>query len=310
MHPLLLRTKARIRNATKPIGEAVVGALTIGLLRTTRYFDPVKTADLFGRIASLIGPMTREQKIGRANLTAAFPEKSPEEIERILAGVWDNLGRLGAEFAHLDHIWEHDPAHPMDGRIEIEPRTHELFAKLRLDGKPALIFAGHLGNWELPALAAVEHGLDSAILYRRPNIASADRIINEIRAVKMGMLIPAGRDAPLRLGEALQNGQHVAMLVDQYLTNGVEVTFFGRKTKANPMLARLLRQVECPIHGVRIIRLPGHRFRGEISEEVPPVRDASGQIDVQGTMQAITSVVEGWIREYPDQWLWLHRRWR
>ena len=90
----------------------------------------------------------------------------------------------------------------------------------------------------------------------------------------MGTLIPAGRDAPLKLAEALQKGQHVAMLVDQYLTNGVEVTFFGRKTKANPMLARLLRQIECPIHGVRIIRLPGHRFRAELSEEVKPVRDA------------------------------------
>jgi KDO2-lipid IV(A) lauroyltransferase len=310
MHPLLLRAKARIRDATKPIGEAAVGALTIGLLRVTRYFDPIKTADLFGRIARLIGPLTREQKIGRANLTLAFPEKSPEEIERILAGVWDNLGRLGAEFAHLDHIWEHDPAHPEDSRIEIQPRTHELFAQLRLDGKPALIFTGHLGNWEMPAVAAVEHGLDAAILFRRPNSASANRIIEELRGGKMGTLIPAGRDAPLKLADALQKGQHVAILVDQYFTNGVEVTFFGRKTRANPTLARLLRQIECPIHGVRIIRLPGHRFRAELSEEVPPVRDASGQIDVQGTMQAITSVVEGWIREYPDQWLWLHRRWR
>ncbi len=106
--------------------------------------------------------MTREQRIGRANLTAAFPEKSPEEIETILAGVWDNLGRLGAEFAHLDHVWEHDPAHPENSRIEIVPRTHELFAQLRLDGKPALIFASHLGNWELPAVAAVAHGLDAA----------------------------------------------------------------------------------------------------------------------------------------------------
>jgi KDO2-lipid IV(A) lauroyltransferase len=310
MHPLLLRTKARLRDATKPLGEAAVGALTIALLRTTRYFDPIKTANLFGRILRTIGPLTREQKIGRANLTAAFPEKSPEEIETILAGVWDNLGRLGAEFAHLDHVWEHDPAHPEDSRIEIQPRTHELFAQLRLDGKPALIFASHLGNWELPAVAAVAHGLDATILFRRPNSQQANRIIEETRAVKMGTLIPAGRDAPLRLAEALQNGQHVAMLVDQYLTNGVEVTFFGRKTKANPMLARLLRQVECPIHGVRIIRLPGHRFRAELSEEVTPVRDASGQIDIQRTMQAITSVVEGWIREYPDQWLWLHRRWR
>ena len=310
MSRLLLRTKARIRDAAKPLGQAAVGALTIGLLRATRYFDPNKTADLFGRILRLIGPMTREQRIGRANLTAAFPEKSPQEIETVLAGVWDNLGRIGAEFAHLDHIWDYDPDRPEKSRIEFSARSEELFDQIRDDGKPALIFACHLGNWELPALAAVAHGLDAAILYRRPNIASADRIIQEMRSVKMGTLIPAGRDAPLRLAEALQNGQHVAMLVDQYLTNGVEVTFFGRKTRANPMLARLLRQVECPIHGVRIIRLPGHRFRAELSEEVKPVRDAAGQIDIQGTMQAITSVVEGWIREYPDQWLWLHRRWR
>jgi KDO2-lipid IV(A) lauroyltransferase len=308
--PMKLITKARLRDATKPLGQAAVGALTVGMLRTARYFDPIKTADLFGRIARSIGPMTREQKIGRANLTAAFPEKSAEEIETILAGVWDNLGRLGAEFAHLDHIWEHDPAFPERSRIELGPRSHELFAQLRLDGKPALIFASHLGNWELPAVAAAAHGLDAAILFRRPNSASANRIIEEIRAVKMGTLIPAGRDAPLRMAEALRKGQHVAILVDQYFTNGVEVTFFGRKTKANPTLARLLRQIECPIHGVRIIRLPGHRFRGEISEEVKPVRDASGQIDIQGTMQAVTSVIEGWIREYPDQWLWLHRRWR
>jgi len=310
MHPLLARTKARLRHATKPLGEAAVGALTIGLLRTTRYFDPDKTVNLFARIAGLIGPKLREQRIGRANLTAAFPEKSPEEIETILAGVWDNLGRVGAEFAHMDHIWDHDEAHPDAGRTELSRRTHELFHQLRLDGKPALIFASHLANWEMPALAAVAHGLDCAILYRRPNIASADRIIQEMRQVKMGTLIPAGRDAPLRLAEALQKGQHVAMLVDQYLTGGVEVTFFGRKTRANPMLARLLRQVECPVHGVRIIRLPGHRFRAELTEEVKPVRDEHGKIDVQGTTQAITSVVEGWIREYPEQWLWLHRRWR
>jgi KDO2-lipid IV(A) lauroyltransferase len=310
MHPLLLRTRARIRSAGKWLGGATVGALTIAMLRTTRYFDPVKTANLFARITCLIGPLLPEQRIGRANLVAAFPEKSPKEIETILAGVWDNLGRVGAEFAHIDHIWDYDPAHPADSRIEIAPRTHELFARLKEDGKPALIFASHLGNWEFPALAGPAHGVDSAVLYRRPNSAAADRIINEMRRVNMGTLIPAGRDAPYRLAEALQQGKHVGMLVDQYLTGGVEVTFFGRKTKANPMLARLRRHVDCPIHGARIVRLPNNRFRAEISEEVQPVRDASGEIDIQGTTQAITSVVEGWIREYPDQWLWLHRRWR
>src|SRR3954469_25788311 len=114
MRRLLLRTKAGIRDAAKPLGDAAIGALTTGLLRTTRYFDTIKTANLFGGISRFIVPRLREDKVGRANLTAAFPEKSPEEIETILAGVWDNLGRVGAEFAHLDHIWEHDPAHPED----------------------------------------------------------------------------------------------------------------------------------------------------------------------------------------------------
>jgi KDO2-lipid IV(A) lauroyltransferase len=281
------------------------------MLRTTRYFDPDKTARFFGRATRFIGRRLREDRIGRANLKAAFPEKSPEEIESILEGVWDNLGRIGAEFAHLDHIWDYDAAHPeKPSRIEFSARTKQLFDQLRDDGKPALFFACHLGNWELPALGAVAHGLDAAILFRRPNIESADRAIERIRAVKMGTLIPAGREAPIRLAQALQDGQHVAMLVDQYLTNGVDVTFFGRKTKANPMLARLRRQVECPIHGTRIIRLPNNRFRAELSEEVKPAFDASGQIDIQGTMQAITDVVEDWVREYPEQWLWLHRRWR
>src|SRR6201993_2153834 len=141
MASLVARARAEIGRATKPLGAAAVGALTVGLLRATRYFDADRTADAFARITRLVGPLLREQRIARANLTAAFPEKSPEEIERILAGVWDNLGRMGAEFAHLDHIWEHDAVFPGKSRIEIPPRCQELFEQLRLDGKPALIFA-------------------------------------------------------------------------------------------------------------------------------------------------------------------------
>jgi KDO2-lipid IV(A) lauroyltransferase len=94
------------------------------------------------------------------------------------------------------------------------------------------------------------------------------------------------------------------------ITCGVEVTFFGRRTMANPLLARLAQHFDCPIHGSRIVRLPGHRFRAELSEEIAPVRDADGKIDIAGTTQAIITVIEGWIREHPEQWLWQHRRWR
>jgi KDO2-lipid IV(A) lauroyltransferase len=79
---------------------------------------------------------------------------------------------------------------------------------------------------------------------------------------------------------------------------------------ANPLLARLARQHECVVHGIRAIRHPGNRFEITVTEPIQPVRDADGKVDVQGTMQAITDVVEGWVREHPEQWLWLHRRWR
>jgi KDO2-lipid IV(A) lauroyltransferase len=126
----------------------------------------------------------------------------------------------------------------------------------------------------------------------------------------MGTLIPTSLDAPMKLAEALERGTHVGMLVDQYYTRGVNVIFFGRPTKANPLLARLARHFDCPIHGLRVVRLPGHRFRAELTEQVQPVRDADGKVNIAGTTQAIMSVIEGWIREYPEQWLWLHRRWR
>ena len=184
------------------------------------------------------------------------------------------------------------------------------FVRLRDDGKPALVFAAHLANWEMPALPGPAHGLPSAVLYRAPNIGAVAEMVMKTRGVNMGRLIRTGLDGAMKAAAALQEGMHVGMLVDQYYVRAVPVTFFGRKTMANPLIARLARQIECPIHGTRVVRLPNHRFYAELTEEIPPVRDAEGKIDVAGTMQAITNVVEGWVREHPEQWLWLHRRWR
>src|ERR1044072_4451442 len=104
MNRLLLRTKARLRDAAKPTAEAAIDAVMVGLLRSTRYFNPGKTSNFFGRITRFIGRRLREDRIGRENLKAAFPEKSPEEIESILASVRNKLGPRRARVAHPDHI--------------------------------------------------------------------------------------------------------------------------------------------------------------------------------------------------------------
>jgi KDO2-lipid IV(A) lauroyltransferase len=302
--------KFRLRMFGKRVGGQAVGRFALLLIRMLRNRDPDRVADFAGRWMRRLGPLLPEHRVGRANLAAAFPEKSPADIECILRGVWENLGRIGGEYVHLDRLWHYDIEQPERGRIELPPDTIARFNALRDDGQPALVFAAHLGNWELPALAAAVYGMQTAIIFRRPGIAEVDRAVNELRSISMGTLIPTTIDAPLRAANAVQSGLHVAMLVDQYFNRGVEVTFFGRRTLCNPLLARVARQVACPIHGVRAIRLPNHRFRVELTDAIAPVRQADGEIDVAGTMQAVTSIIEGWVREYPEQWLWLHRRWR
>jgi len=292
----------------KSAGDQAVGLLVTLILRTIRYFDRLWVSNLFAAIARTLGPWTGEHRIGRANLAAAFPEKSPDEIERILAGVWDNLGRVMAEFAHLDRLAVGDP-HDLP-YIHYDEVSRPPFDRVRDDGKPALMFAAHLANWELPALMSEALGMNALVLYRRPNVGATADAVMAIRKGSMGTLVPTDMNAPIRLARALEENRHVAMLVDQHYVKGVDVTFFGRRCKANPLIAALARHVECPIHGTRMIRQPGGHFWGEFTEEIPPVRDAEGKIDIQGTMQAITSVIEGWIREHPEQWLWVHRRWR
>lgn len=303
--------KRKLRRGFKRAGDAIVGATAVGLLRTLHNVEPDTMANIGAAFMRAIGPLFRENKIARAQLTAAFPEKSPDEIDEILRGTWDNIGRMGAEFAHLDRLWDFDPENPKkDGRIQLNDADIERFRTLLYDDKPALIFAAHLANWELPAICAATYKLDSAVLYRRPNIKRLNDWITETRAATMGELISTDLDAPVKISRALERGAHVGMLVDQYYVRGVEVTFFGRKTNANPLIARLAQHFDCPIHGTRIVRLPGNRFRAELTEEIKPARDADGKVDIAGTMQKIMDVIESWVRENPDQWLWQHRRWR
>jgi Kdo2-lipid IVA lauroyltransferase/acyltransferase len=295
----------------KTLLDSASGALTVGLLSAIKHTDRRRMANFAGALMRRIGPLLKEQRIGREQLRAAFPEKSDAEIEKILGGVWDNLGRIAIEFAHLDEFCVEGFGRQTKDVITYPPESQARYDWIMKSGKAAIGFAAHLANWELPGIGAKLIGVKSAVLYRRPNIDAIDDVIIKLREPLMGELIPTGLDAPVRLGRLLQEGVHVGMLADQHYTRGVEVNFFGRPCRANPLIAMLARQTELPIYGMRVVRQPdGNSFWGEISAPVEPVRAADGRVDIKGTMQAITSVIETWIRQYPEQWLWLHRRWR
>jgi KDO2-lipid IV(A) lauroyltransferase len=311
MKAQLRRLGLIVSRRLKAIVDTVAGWSATALLRVIRRGDRKRMANGSARFMRYVGPWLPEHRVGRANLAAAFPEKSPAEIEKILLGAWDNLGRVAAEFAHLDRLQILDPNRPGPADITYEPVSHSRYIEIRDGDRPTLFFAAHLGNWELPALAAASFELDALALYRAPSIAAISDAIIKIRAGCMGTLVPSGYGAPIRLARGLEEGQHVGMLVDQHYERGVHVTFFGRTCKTNPLIAQLARHLECPIRGVRAVRQPdGNHFWGEITEPIKLPRDGEGRIDIARTMQSITSVIEGWVREHPEQWLWQHRRWR
>jgi KDO2-lipid IV(A) lauroyltransferase len=289
-------------------GELTMVGLVRAVFRVARGLGPERASDTGGRIARTFGPLVPAHRTAMDNLAAVFPDRSQEERRAIALGAWENLGRTAAEYAHLDTLFDLDPERPGEGRVEVE--GIEDFLRLRDDGRPGLIFSAHLANWELPAICAHRFGLAATAVFRAPNDPGIARVVHEVRSGTMGGLEAARQGAAFAMQGVLERGGHLGQLIDQHFTRGVTVDFLGRPALTNPILAKFARRFDCPVHGVRVVRLPGHRFRLDLTPALDLPRDAGGEIDVTGAMAAMTRVVGEWVREHPEQWLWMHRRWR
>jgi len=278
--------------------------LALKLLRLVPMDSAIRA---FERFARWLGPKLKRHQVALDNLELAFPEKSIEEREKIASESWAQMARGLIEYGYLDVIFDLDEENAESERIEI--KNAEQFIKLRDDGLPAILFTGHLANFELLPMAAAKFDLQIKSLFRAPNNKYVAARIAAARKDVSENLIASRQGASFQLMSALERGDHVGILVDQKFRRGINVPFFGHDAPSNPLLAKLARRYDCPVHGVRTIRLPDGRFRLEITEELVLPRTQDGDIDIRGTTELVNKVVEGWVREYPEQWLWIHRRW-
>jgi Kdo2-lipid IVA lauroyltransferase/acyltransferase len=298
----------RPRSPASRLIETIMVGFVRGVFALSRALGPERSGAVGAALARWVGPLLRAHRTALANIRAAYPGMPDAEARALARAAWDNLGRTGGEYPHLGTLFDFDPSSASPGRTEVDGIEH--FLSLRDDGKPGLVFSAHLANWELPAICAARFGLDTTAVFRAPNDPAIARVLHEIRSETMGNLEAARQGAAFAMQGALEKGGHLGMLIDQHFTRGVIVTFMGRPALVNPVLGKFARRFDCPVHGVRVIRLPGHRFRLQLTPPLDLPRDPDGQVNVQGAMQAMTSVVEGWVREHPEQWLWMHRRWR
>jgi KDO2-lipid IV(A) lauroyltransferase len=251
----------------------------------------------------LIAP-TKLSKRACENLHAAYPGMSQAEIARIVRAMWDNLGRVLAEYGHLDKI------HWRSSRPRIEVVDVHNFDAARAAGKGILLISAHFANWEIMPFAAREYGLSGGVVVRPTNNPYVARWLDRIRS-RNGLpeMIAKGAQGTRRIFTLLRKGDCVCILVDQRASEGIPAPFFGRDVMTTPAPASLALKLRAKIVPVWNERLGGARFRMTVYPEIAPPNTGDADHDVLELTAAINAFVEARVRERPEQWLWIHQRW-
>ena len=272
--------------------------IVIALLRIV----PIEFGAAFmGRLWRLVGPSTHRHSRALRNLALAVPDYDEAERQRIAAAQWDNLGRTFAEALQVDRLIA-----DLD-RLEL---VVDAAAAAAFSAPGGLVLASlHSGNWEVAAYP-IRRYRSVAGLYQRLSNPLSDQFVAALRGhVFDGGLFTKGAKTPGHIMQWVRAGNAMAMLADHRESRGIEVSFFGRPTTANPFPAMVARRLGVPLIAGRAVRLPGSRFRVDACRIAVPQTNHP-EHDVAVATQALLDCFESWIRDRPGEWMWMQDRWR
>lgn len=248
----------------------------------------------------------KRRRLARTNLARAFPELSEEEVRALSRRVFEHLGGLGAEL-----VWSfHEPLEELVGRFEVSGAE---FARAAVaSGRGVLFLSPHLGNWEAGAIAFGALGLPATIVVRPLDNPEINRHFAAFRERSGHRLIPKA-DAAREVLRTLRKGGSIGILPDQHARtpDALVVPFFGRPASTTSAVARFADKTEALILPTSSFRTgPGGRYRITIEEPI----DVRTLTKEERTPEALTArvneVQERQIRKAPEQWMWVHNRWR
>ncbi len=248
----------------------------------------------------------RLRRVGERNLSLALPELSEHARRSILKGVFHNLGRQLVEFCRMPRY----TAQNTRGWIRPEGLEHFLAAEAR--GKGVLVLTGHLGAWELSSFYHSLMGHPMGMVIRRLDNRLLDEYVNGIRCLH-GNRVLHKDDFARGLLTAMRAGQTVGILMDTNMTppQGVFVRFFGTAACTASGLARVALKTGAAVVPGFMLWEPGERqYVLHFGPELNLERTGDNEADILAATQQCNDVLESWIRRYPDQWLWIHRRWK
>jgi Kdo2-lipid IVA lauroyltransferase/acyltransferase len=247
----------------------------------------------------------RLRRTGDRNLELAFPELSQSRRRLLLRGCFESLGRLLGVFSHF-------AANPETLRDLIDCEGLEHIEAARKSGRGVILFTGHVGAWELSSFALSLFGHPLSFLVRRIDNPKIETLI-EGRRTRLGNRTIDKRSAAREMLQILQTGGTLGILVDLNTLDreGIFVDFFDVQASTTFMLAKLALRTEAAVLPVFAPwDQQRKRFLLKVDEPLSFERSGDDDEDVQRLTQLFTNVVEKYVRRYPDQWLWIHRRWK
>lgn len=269
---------------------------------------PRRLARLFAGVLAWVAYRSfgRLHRVGRRNLELALPELSAEEHNRILRGVYRHLSWQLVEFCRMPGYTVEN----VQGWIRHEGLEHYLAAKAR--GKGVLVLTGHLGAWELSGFYHSLMGHLMSVVIRRLDNRLLDDFVNANRS-RHGNRMLHKDDFARGLLRAMREGNTVAILMDTNMTppQGVFVNFFGLKACTASGLARMaLKTGAAVLPAFMLWEAAEQQYVLHFGPELEFVRTGDNEADIVAATQVCNDALEAWIRRYPDQWLWIHRRWK
>lgn len=256
---------------------------------------------VIGRIWRFIAPMTSRQARALEHVERAFPDMPIVEREALVRDMWENLGRIMAETFELDRL-ENDAS-----RFEEDFAETADFVKKLQTG--CVIVSLHSGNWEIIAQPGKALGMSTAGVYQALSNPLSDKYLTDLRSgLFPGGLHAKGHDTARKMLSHVRKGGAIAFLADHRDVRGIKVPFFGRMAYANPFPVMIARSCDVPVIAVRAIRTKGVHFRFE-AEVVKIPRNGDRKQDIAEGTAMVHQIFERWIREYPSQWMWIHRKW-
>jgi Kdo2-lipid IVA lauroyltransferase/acyltransferase len=257
-----------------------------------------------GRLFYLLHPRLRQ--VGMRNLALAFPEKSEVERAQILRGEFTSLGRQLAEVCRF-------PQYTRENVNEVVVYDgFENFERARVRSKGVLFLTAHFGGWELSAFAHSLYGHPMHVVARAMDNLYLERLISRYRSMH-GNRIVEKDDFVRGLLAAMKAGDSVGILMDTNMTppQGIFVDFFGIPACTASGLARIaLRTDAAVVPGFTIWDAGLKKYRLRFDPALDLVRTGQLEEDIRANTQLFTSVIESYVRKYPEQWLWVHRRWK